>query len=167
MAGREKQLTFNQIHLTANDSSLAGQVQVTLLDKPEWTVDLKFSQLNLDNLLVQRDPVTKNGEVQQGQSQSTLARPVIASQVDAVSYQGLKGFAADITLQADKVLWRKMAFDNVSAKIDNQFGLLNVAQLQGKVTVGWCRFRARWMPEKDSRERSSIRASTVSKLAQS
>ncbi|WP_370612263.1 outer membrane assembly protein AsmA [Citrobacter meridianamericanus] len=132
----KKQLTFNQIHLTANDSSLAGQVQVTLLDKPEWTVDLKFSQLNLDNLLVQRDPVTKNGEVQQGQSQSTLARPVIASQVDAVSYQGLKGFAADITLQADKVLWRKMAFDNVSAKIDNQFGLLNVAQLQGKSDGG-------------------------------
>lgn len=132
----KKQLAFSQIHLTANDSSLAGQVHVTLLDKPEWAVDLKFGQLNLDNLLVQREAVTTNGEVQQGQSQSTLARPVIASQVDAVSYQGLKGFSADIALQADKVLWRKMAFDNVSAKIDNQFGLLNVTQLQGKSDGG-------------------------------
>lgn len=133
----KKQLAFSQIHLTANDSSLAGQVHVSLLDKPEWIVDLKFGQLNLDNLLVQREAATTtNGEAQQGQSQPTLARPVIASQVDAVSYQGLKGFSADIVLQADKVLWRKMAFDNVSAKIDNQFGLLNVAQLQGKSDGG-------------------------------
>ncbi|MBY6247964.1 outer membrane assembly protein AsmA [Citrobacter werkmanii] len=133
----KKQLAFNQIHLTANDSSLAGQAQVSLLDKPEWLVDLKFGQLNLDNLIVQRDPVAAtNGEVQQGQSQSTLARPVIASQVDAVSYQGLKGFSADITLQADKVLWRKMAFENVSAKINNQFGLMNIAQLEGKSNGG-------------------------------
>ncbi|EGT0638257.1 outer membrane assembly protein AsmA [Citrobacter werkmanii] len=129
----KKQLAFSQIYLTANDTSLAGQAQVSLLDKPEWLVDLKFGQLNLDNLIVQRDAVAAtNGEVQQGQSQATLARPVIASQVDAVSYQGLKGFSADITLQADKVLWRKMAFENVSAKIDNQFGLLKVAQLEGK-----------------------------------
>jgi len=133
----KKQLAFSQIHLTANDSSLAGQVHVSLLDKPEWIVDLKFGQLNLDNLLVQREAATTtNGEAQQGQSQPTLARPVIASQVDAVSYQGLKGFSADIALQADKVLWRKMAFDNVSAKIDNQFGLLNVTQLQGKSDGG-------------------------------
>lgn len=133
----KKQLAFNQIHLTANDSSLAGQAQVSLLDKPEWLVDLKFGQLNLDNLIVQRDAVAAtNGEIQQGQSQSTLARPVIASQVDAVSYQGLKGFSADITLQADKVLWRKMAFENVSAKINNQFGLMNIAQLEGKSNGG-------------------------------
>ncbi|EFE10288.1 outer membrane assembly protein AsmA [Citrobacter youngae] len=133
----KKQLAFSQIHLTANDSSLAGQARVSLLDKPEWVADLKFGQLNLDNLIVQRDAAAAaNGQDQQGQSQSPLARPVIASQVDAVSYQGLKGFSADIALQADKVLWRKMPFDNVSAKIENQFGLLNVAQLEGKSNGG-------------------------------
>ncbi|HCL5567921.1 TPA: outer membrane assembly protein AsmA [Citrobacter freundii] len=133
----KKQLSFSQINLTANDSSFSGQAHVALLEKPEWAVDLKFGQLNLDNLLVQHDAaVTAKGEVQQGQSQSTLARPVIASQVDAVSYQGLKGFSADIALQADNVLWRKMAFENVSAKIDNRFGLLNIAQLQGKSDGG-------------------------------
>lgn len=133
----KKQLSFSQINLTANDSSFSGRAHVALLEKPEWAVDLKFGQLNLDNLLVQHDAaVTAKGEVQQGQSQSTLARPVIASQVDAVSYQGLKGFSADIALQADKVLWRKMAFENVSAKIDNRFGLLNIAQLQGKSDGG-------------------------------
>lgn len=127
-----KQLAFNQIALTANDSALSGQARVSLSDKPDWSVDLRFGLLNLDNLLVQRDAASAtSGEVQQGQSQSTLARPVIASQVDAVSYQGLRGFSADIALQADKVLWRKMAFDNVSAKMANQSGLLSITELQG------------------------------------
>ncbi|HHW4413317.1 outer membrane assembly protein AsmA [Citrobacter freundii] len=127
-----KQLAFNQIALTANDSTLSGQARVSLSDKPDWSVDLRFGLLNLDNLLVQRDAVAAtSGEVQQGQSQSTLVRPVIASQVDAVSYQGLRGFSADIALQADKVLWRKMAFDNVSAKMANQSGLLSITELQG------------------------------------
>lgn len=127
-----KQLAFNQIALTANDSTLSGQARVSLSDKPDWGVDLRFGLLNLDNLLVQRDAASAtSGEVQQGQSQSTLARPVIASQVDAVSYQGLRGFSADIALQADKVLWRKMAFDNVSAKMANQSGLLSITELQG------------------------------------
>ncbi|ATF49018.1 outer membrane assembly protein AsmA [Citrobacter freundii] len=127
-----KQLAFNQIALTANDSTLSGQARVSLSDKPDWGVDLRFGLLNLDNLLVQRDAAAATSvEVQQGQSQSTLARPVIASQVDAVSYQGLRGFAADIALQADKVLWRKMAFDNVSAKMANQSGLLSITELQG------------------------------------
>lgn len=127
-----KQLAFNQIALTANDSTLSGQARVSLSDKPDWSVDLRFGLLNLDNLLVQRDAAAAtSGEVQQGQSQSTLVRPVIASQVDAVSYQGLRGFSADIALQADKVLWRKMAFDNVSAKMANQSGLLSITELQG------------------------------------
>ncbi|HGY5075407.1 TPA: outer membrane assembly protein AsmA [Citrobacter gillenii] len=127
-----KQLAFNQIALTANDSTLSGQARVSLSDKPDWSVDLRFGLLNLDNLLVQRDAASAtSGEVQQGQSQSTLARPVIACQVDAVSYQGLRGFSADIALQADKVLWRKMAFDNVSAKMANQSGLLSITELQG------------------------------------
>ena len=127
-----KQLAFNQIALTANDSTLSGQARVSLSDKPDWSVDLRFGLLILDNLLVQRDAASAtSGEVQQGQSQSTLARPVIASQVDAVSYQGLRGFSADIALQADKVLWRKMAFDNVSAKMANQSGLLSITELQG------------------------------------
>lgn len=86
----KKQLAFSQIKMTANDSSLTGQAMVALADKPEWSVDLRFGQLNLDNLIVQQDAAAvTNGGAQQGQSQSTLARPVIASQVDAVSYLSL------------------------------------------------------------------------------
>lgn len=64
-----KQLAFNQIALTANDSTLSGQARVSLSDKPDWSVDLRFGLLNLDNLLVQRDAVAAtSGEVQQGKA---------------------------------------------------------------------------------------------------
>lgn len=132
----KKQLTFSQIHLTANDSSFTGEARVTLADKPQWSVDLRFGQLNLDNLIAQRSVAPAgDGGVQQAQSQST-PRPVIASQVDAVSYQGLRGFSADLALRADNVIWRKMTFNDVSAKIANQSGLLNISELQGKSNGG-------------------------------
>lgn len=132
----KKQLTFSQIHLTANDSSFTGEARVTLADKPQWSVDLRFGQLNLDNLIAQRSVApAADGGVQQAQSQST-PRPVIASQVDAVSYQGLRGFSADLALRADNVIWRKMTFNDVSAKIANQSGLLNISELQGKSNGG-------------------------------
>ena len=78
-----KRLSFNQISLTANDSTLSGQAQVTLTEKPEWQLRLQFPQLNLDNLIPLNETANgENGAAQQGQSQSTLPRPVISSRID-------------------------------------------------------------------------------------
>ncbi len=90
-----KRLSFNQISLTANDSTLSGQAQVTLTEKPEWQLRLQFPQLNLDNLIPLNETANgENGAAQQGQSQSTLPRPVISSRIDEPAYQGLQGFTA-------------------------------------------------------------------------
>ena len=135
-----KRLSFHQINLTANDSTLSGQAQVTLTEKPEWLLRLQFPQLNLDNLIPLNETV--NGEIgaaQQGQNQPTLPRPVISSRIDEPAYQGLKGFAADILLQADNVRWRGMNFTDVATQMTNKSGLLEIIQLQGKF-----RCRARW-----------------------
>lgn len=133
----QKRLSFSQINLTANDSSLSGEAQVTLAEKPEWLLRLQFAQLNLDNLLSMNDAVNgKNGATQQGQSQPTLPRPVIASRVDEPAYQGLKGFAADILLKADSVRWRGMNFADVTAQMVNKAGLLEISQLQGTLNGG-------------------------------
>ncbi|MGF3016303.1 outer membrane assembly protein AsmA, partial [Escherichia coli] len=106
-----KRLSFNQISLTANDSTLSGQAQVTLTEKPEWQLRLQFPQLNLDNLIPLNETANgENGAAQQGQSQSTLPRPVISSRIDEPAYQGLQGFTADILLQASNVRWRGMNF---------------------------------------------------------
>ncbi|QLN19675.1 outer membrane assembly protein AsmA [Escherichia coli] len=133
----QKRLSFEQINLTANDSNLTGQAQVALLEKPEWLLRLQFAQLNLDNLLPMNEVMTKqNGVAQQGQSQPTLPRPVISSRVDEPAYQGLKGFAADILLQANNVRWRGMDFADVTAQMTNKAGLLEIIQLQGKLNDG-------------------------------
>ncbi len=69
VAGGAKRLSFNHLNLTANDSSLTGQVQVTLADQPEWQIDLQSSKLNLDNLLPHHSAVAQTGgAVSQGQN---------------------------------------------------------------------------------------------------
>ncbi|QCZ31763.1 outer membrane assembly protein AsmA [Escherichia fergusonii] len=133
----QKRLSFEQINLTANDSNLTGQAQVALLEKPEWLLRLQFAQLNLDNLLPMNDVMTtQNGVAQQGQNQPTLPRPVISSRIDEPAYQGLKGFAADILLQANNVRWRGMDFADVTAQMTNKAGLLEIIRLQGKLNQG-------------------------------
>lgn len=133
----QKRLSFEQINLTANDSNLTGQAQVALLEKPEWLLRLQFAQLNLDNLLPMNEVMTtQNGVAQQGQNQATLPRPVISSRIDEPAYQGLKGFAADILLQANNVRWRGMDFADVTAQMTNKAGLLEIIQLQGKLNQG-------------------------------
>ena len=132
-----KRLSFNQISLTANDSTLSGQAQVTLTEKPEWQLRLQFPQLNLDNLIPLKETANgENGAAQQGQSQSTLPRPVISSRIDEPAYQGLHGFTADILLQASNVRWRGMNFTDVATQMTNKSGLLEITQLQGKLNGG-------------------------------
>ncbi|HBK2200257.1 TPA: outer membrane assembly protein AsmA, partial [Escherichia coli] len=132
-----KRLSFNQISLTANDSTLSGQAQVTLTEKPEWQLRLQFPQLNLDNLIPFNETANgENGAAQQGLSQSTLPRPVISSRIDEPAYQGLQGFTADILLQASNVRWRGMNFTDVATQMTNKSGLLEITQLQGKLNGG-------------------------------
>ncbi|EOY0169437.1 outer membrane assembly protein AsmA [Escherichia coli] len=132
-----KRLSFNQISLTANDSTLSGQAQVTLTEKPEWQLRLQFPQLNLDNLIPLNETANgENGAAQQGQSQSTLPRPVISSRIDEPAYQGLQGFTADILLQASNVRRRGMNFTDVATQMTNKSGLLEIIQLQGKLNQG-------------------------------
>ena len=132
-----KRLSFNQISLTANDSTLSGQAQVTLTEKPEWQLRLQFPQLNLDNLIPLNETANgENGAAQQGQSQSTLPRPVISSRIDEPAYQGLQGFTADILLQVSNVRWRGMNFTDVATQMTNKSGLLEIIQLQGKLNQG-------------------------------
>ncbi|HAV2297182.1 outer membrane assembly protein AsmA [Citrobacter sp. CK182] len=132
----QKRLSFSQLSLSANDSTLTGQAQVTLSDEPEWAIDLQFGKLNLDNLLPRNDVASTSKNVAQTGQQSTRPRPVIASRVDEPAYQGLKGFSAALSLRADNAQWRGMAFTGVSAKMTNQAGLLNVVELQGKLDGG-------------------------------
>ncbi|HFK4476913.1 TPA: outer membrane assembly protein AsmA [Citrobacter sedlakii] len=132
-----KLLSFSQLDLTANDSALTGSAQVTLTEQPAWRINLNFGKLNLDSIIpLSENSSGANGGGEQGVTSSSLARPVIASRVDEPAYQGLKGFSAEIALNAENVLWRGMNFSSVSTRMTNQAGVLKIAQLEGKLDGG-------------------------------
>ncbi|HGL4294477.1 TPA: outer membrane assembly protein AsmA [Citrobacter sedlakii] len=132
-----KLLSFSQLDLTANDSTLTGSAQVTLTEQPAWRINLNFGKLNLDSIIpLSENSSGANGGGEQGVTSSSLARPVIASRVDEPAYQGLKGFSAEIALNAENVLWRGMNFSSVSTRMTNQAGVLKIAQLEGKLDGG-------------------------------
>lgn len=132
-----KLLSFSQLDLTANDSKLTGSAQVTLTEQPAWRINLNFGKLNLDSIIpLSENSSGANGGGEQGVTSSSLARPVIASRVDEPAYQGLKGFSAEIALNAESVLWRGMNFSSVSTRMTNQAGVLKIAQLEGKLDGG-------------------------------
>lgn len=136
--GEQNKLTLNGLNLTANDSSLTGQASVVTAAEPQWSLDLHFGTLNLENLLVLRQSsrAIAAERPQQAGGQVTQPLPVIASDVDQPDYQDLKGFSADITLQADRVRWRGMAFTDVSGQFSNRAGLFIISTLRGKMGAG-------------------------------
>jgi AsmA protein len=131
----QHRLELNQLQLTANDSDLQGNASVVLEEKPQWVLDLHANKLNLDGL-VAGNAATDNKVVQQAQQQTTLPRPVIASGIDDSSYQSLRGFSAQVKIAAASVRWRGLDFTDVHSAIDNQYGLLTVSELTGKLGKG-------------------------------
>ncbi|HEY2451300.1 MAG TPA: outer membrane assembly protein AsmA [Scandinavium sp.] len=132
----QKRISFSQLQLAANDSTLAGEGSVVLGDKPQWQLQLRSDKLNLDNLLSQANPSADASANQQGQSQPRLQRPVIADNSHGPDYASLRGFSAAVQLDANQVMWRGMNFADVSVQARNDFGLLNIAKLQGKLDDG-------------------------------
>ncbi|WP_318372056.1 outer membrane assembly protein AsmA [Enterobacter sp.] len=133
----QKRLSFSDMHIAANDSVMSGQGSVVLADKPEWALDLNFDKLNLENLLSAPESLAASGTtVQKGQAQPSLPRPVIARDSDDPAYDSLRGFSAQVALNAKSVRWRGMDFTNVSSQITNQAGLLTLSTLQGTLGKG-------------------------------
>jgi AsmA protein len=127
-------LALSQLQLTANDSDLQGSASVALGEKPQWLVDLSANNLNLDAMVA--PSATNNTVTQQGQQQSTLPRPVIATGVEETNYRSLRDFNAQIKIAAKKVRWRGLDFTDVHAAISNDFGLVNIAELAGQFGSG-------------------------------
>ncbi|ENJ8542528.1 TPA: outer membrane assembly protein AsmA [Raoultella planticola] len=132
----EKKLSFDNLNLTANGSTIAGSASVILGDRADWNLNLHAATLDLDTLLTHGSPATDSGASQQGQSQPRQLRPVIADSDIQEDYNSLRGFTAHMALTADQLQWRGMTFTQVKSDISNQFGLLTINQLQGELDGG-------------------------------
>ncbi|OHY69363.1 outer membrane assembly protein AsmA [Pluralibacter gergoviae] len=131
-----KKLSFSQLQLTANDSTLRGEGSVVLSDRPQWTLNLQSDKLNLDNLMVHADAAADGGTGGQGQARQQPLRPVIADSAPQPDYASLRAYRADFSFQASQLQWRGMNFVNVRAQAQNNRGLLTVSHLSGELGKG-------------------------------
>ena len=131
-----KKLSFSQLQLTANDSTLRGEGSVALSDRPQWTLNLQSDKLNLDNLMVHADAAADGGTGGQGQARQQPLRPVIADSAPQPDYASLRAYRADFSFQASQLQWRGMNFVNVRAQAQNNRGLLTVSHLSGELGKG-------------------------------
>jgi len=132
-----QKLTLSNLSLSANDSQVSGQMSMMLQPVPDWVVNLTFERLDLDKLLNKPESQASGGlAVQQGQSNSGQPRPVIADSDAKQDYAELLGNRAQISLTARHLLWRGMDFTQVSARAQNQNGLLTLSELQGNLGEG-------------------------------
>ncbi|EOC5413248.1 outer membrane assembly protein AsmA [Klebsiella quasipneumoniae] len=131
-----KTLRFDNLNLMASGSTLTGNGSVVLGERPDWSLDLHATTLNLDSLLASSSPATDSSASQQGQSQTRPLRPVIADSDEREDYQSLRGFTGRMALSADQLQWRGLNFTQVQSEISNQQGLLTVSKMQGNLDGG-------------------------------
>ncbi|EPY4506457.1 AsmA protein [Klebsiella quasipneumoniae] len=131
-----KTLRFDNLNLMASGSTLTGNGSAVLGDRPDWSLDLHATTLNLDSLLASSSPATDSSASQQGQSQTRPLRPVIADSDEREDYQSLRGFTGRMALSADQLQWRGLNFTQVQSEISNKQGLLTVSKMQGNLDGG-------------------------------
>lgn len=131
-----KTLRFDNLNLMASGSTLTGNGSVVLGERPDWSLDLHATTLNLDSLLASSSPATDSSASQQGQSQTRPLRPVIADSDEREDYQSLRGFTGRMALSADQLQWRGLNFTQVQSEISNKQGLLTVSKMQGNLDGG-------------------------------
>ncbi|HGD4178652.1 TPA: outer membrane assembly protein AsmA [Klebsiella quasipneumoniae] len=131
-----KTLRFDNLNLMASGSTLTGNGSVVLGERPDWSLDLHATTLNLDSLLASSSPATDSSASQQGQSQTRPLRPVIADSDEREDYQSLRGFTGRMALSADQLQWRGLNFTQVQSEISNKQGLLTVSKMQGSLDGG-------------------------------
>ncbi|HBQ2880834.1 TPA: outer membrane assembly protein AsmA [Klebsiella quasipneumoniae subsp. quasipneumoniae] len=131
-----KTLRFDNLNLMASGSTLTGNGSVVLGERPDWSLDLHATTLNLDSLLASSSPATDSSASQQGQSQTRPLRPVIADSDEREDYKSLRGFTGRMALSADQLQWRGLNFTQVQSEISNKQGLLTVSKMQGSLDGG-------------------------------
>ena len=131
--GDRQQLSFSNLQLTANDSTLTGQGSGHIAPPQQLALDLKASNLNFDNLLTSA-PVSDVPGVQH----ATVARsPVIAAPRERSNADSpLNDLDLALKLQADNALWRGLSLTNLSVNASNQQGVMTLKTLSGKLGNG-------------------------------
>jgi len=131
--GDRQQFSFSNLQLTANDSTLTGQGSGHVAPPQQLALDLKASNLNLDNLLTS-PPVSEAP----GAQHATVARsPVIATPRERTNADSpLNDMDLALKLQADNAVWRGLSLSSLAVNASNQQGVMTLNTLSGKLGNG-------------------------------
>ncbi|MBS6033015.1 MAG: outer membrane assembly protein AsmA [Pantoea sp.] len=128
-----QQFALRNLQLTANDSTLTGQADGRLAMPQRLALDLKASNLNLDNLLTDTSVADAPGA-----QRATVARsPVIAQPRETSNADSpLNSLDLALKVQADKALWRGLPLTGLAIDATNQRGLMTLNTLKGSLGQG-------------------------------
>ncbi|WP_304163212.1 outer membrane assembly protein AsmA [Lonsdalea britannica] len=128
-----EKVTVSQFALSANQSQLSGTAAYTSGLVPDYTVDLRSAQLDLDTLL----GLTQNDDDTADADKASAVKPVISSDVSPqLANSGLRNFTAHFALRADTLIYRGVKMNQFSVSGVNQRGKVTVAELSGQVGEG-------------------------------
>ncbi|AWK41412.1 outer membrane assembly protein AsmA [Photorhabdus laumondii subsp. laumondii] len=133
-------ISLQALSFTANESELHGSIKAMLGAHADYRIDLSSQKLNLDNLMGW-DLLPKEGsEVKRYyRIENSSAKPVIAVSSSAepdYSAAFLNDFNANVTINADKFVYRGMEIDNLILKATNNSGIAEISTLNGKLFGG-------------------------------
>ncbi|WP_434525347.1 outer membrane assembly protein AsmA [Photorhabdus asymbiotica] len=133
-------VSLQALNFTANESELYGSIKAMLTTYPDYQINLSSKKLNLDNL-VGWDLLAKNdAEVKRHyRIENNSAKPVIAvSSLEQPDYGAkfLNNFNANVTIDADKFIYRGMEIDNLIFKAASNKGIAEISSLSGKLFGG-------------------------------
>ncbi|MEC5342075.1 outer membrane assembly protein AsmA [Brenneria populi] len=128
-----EKITLSQLALSANESQLTGSGSATFGAIPDYALDLKSDNIDLDTLLGVR-ATTQKGALS---VQSKAGKPVISSEEEDKTHDdALQGFSARLSLQAATLIYRGLNISRFTLQATNQQGLLNIAALNGRLGEG-------------------------------
>ncbi|MFP1741656.1 outer membrane assembly protein AsmA [Lonsdalea quercina] len=128
-----EKITVSQFALSANQSQLSGTAAFSSGGVPDYTLDLRSGQLDLDTLL----GLAKGEGDAVSAEKAPAVKPVISNDIPLQqSYNGLRNFTSHIALQADALIFRGVKMNQFNLRGVNQRGKVTIAELSGRVGEG-------------------------------
>ncbi|CNK82254.1 hypothetical protein yaldo0001_10990 [Yersinia aldovae ATCC 35236] len=132
-----QQLLLNQLSFTANHNQLTGSAKATLGKVPDYIVNLATDNLNLDTIFGWEP---KNASAsKETAKQPAITAPVIATAAEddvGQDLQVLRDFTAQVSLTANKLVYRGINVSQLYLQVSNQQGDMQISRLTGSALEG-------------------------------
>ncbi|OSN11947.1 outer membrane assembly protein AsmA [Lonsdalea iberica] len=128
-----EKITVSQFALSANQSQLSGTAAFTSGSVPDYTLDLRSEQLDLDTLLGLATSEDDNVSAEK----APAVKPVISNDIPLwQSNNGLRNYTSHIALQAGALIFHGVKMSQFSLRGVNQRGKVTIVELSGRVGEG-------------------------------